>query len=153
MDRNEQMREELIVFCQRYDPNLVLTLTTHQPWDLVQMRKLVGSFFGRLDRKLLGNAWLERPMSERVDGIAAIEKPGVSVHAHCVVRLEMDRWYDALRASSDIWRKLCPSGHVHFEPISYVRDAVNYCTKESEDEDYEFGDQVVYLQEFHPQPK
>ncbi|MEP1090733.1 MAG: hypothetical protein ABJH63_15295 [Rhizobiaceae bacterium] len=152
MITNRQLREQFNIFGQQLEPNTVLTLTTHQSWNAEKMKNLVGKFFGRLDRKLLGSAWLERPVEERTDGVAFVEKPNVNVHAHCLVKLDIDRWHHTLRASMDIWKKLCPSGRVHFEPICYPREAIDYCLKETENDNYKFDDQIIILREFHPQP-
>ncbi|MEP1208425.1 MAG: hypothetical protein ABJM29_10555 [Rhizobiaceae bacterium] len=152
MYENEILRDQFTTFGVNFNPNVVLTLTTHKSWNAAKMNKLVSQFFGRLDRKLLGNAWLEMPTKERIDGIAFVEKPNVKVHAHCCVRLNVNRWYETLRASIHIWKQLCPSGAVHFEPISYPRPAVDYCLKETERDDYKFEDQIILLGVFHPQP-
>ena len=151
MNTNEQLREEFNIFAQQLNPNVMLTLTTHKSWSAAKMKKLVGQFFGRLDRKLLGNAWLEKPIEERIDGVAFVEKPSLNVHAHCMVGLNINRWYETLRTSIKIWEKLCPSGKVHFEPINYARETIGYSLKETESDYYKFDDQIILLREFHPQ--
>lgn len=151
MYTNQQLREEFNIFAQQLNPNFMLTLTTNKSWNAAAMKSLVGKFFRDLDRKLLGNAWLEKAIEERIDGVAFVEKPNLNVHAHCMVGLNFNRWYETLKRSREVWKKLCPSGRVHFEPISYARDAIDYGLKETESRYYKFDDQIILLWEFHPQ--
>ena len=152
MYTNQELREQYTVLSQKMNPNLMLTLTTNnKSWDEAKMKALIGKFFRGLERKLLGKTWFKKPISERIDGVAFVEKPNLNVHAHCVVRLSPDRLLEALRKIKRIWRKLCPSGEVSFDPISYSNEAINYCMKESERFDYKFDDQIILLRDFHPQ--
>lgn len=151
MNQNQLLREQFNVFGQQMDPNLMLTLTTNQSWDAAKMKRLVGKFFGRVDRKLLGAAWLERPIAERIDGVAFVEKPTVNVHAHCVVNIDKKRVLTALKMVRPIWQSLCPSGEVDFSVVTYSYAATDYCLKETERKNYKFDDQIIILREFHPQ--
>ena len=65
MYTNQQLREEFNIFAQQLNPNFMLTLTTNKSWNAAAMKSLVGKFFRDLDRKLLGNAWLEKAIEEQ----------------------------------------------------------------------------------------
>ena len=107
------------------------------------MRALVRDFLGRLDRKMLGNAWLERPQHERTDGVFVIEHVSSNIHAHGLVRMAKNDKIDVQEHCKAIWAKLCPGGSVLIEPPRNVKDVASYISKEFAGG--RFGDEQIVL--------
>lgn len=148
-NERKQLKEAYMDLMDDFQPNSFITLATNGDGTIEGMRDLVKDFLARLDRKILGNAWLERPIHERTDGVFIIEHVTSNIHAHGLVRLAKNDNVDVEAHCKSVWGKLCPGGSVLMEPPSSTHAVARYISKESTGICF-LDDQLIITREFMP---
>ena len=124
---------------------------TYQKYSVDKMKKLVGTFFWRIDRKLLGHTCTKKPFTFRTDGIAFLEKGNnAKIHAHCIVRFNKGTTLAREMISNIYWTELCENGTIDIKPIYDTAGLADYCTKGMLKWSYEFNDQIILLRDYFP---
>lgn len=124
------MKTAYMSFLDQFEADSYVTLVTNDDGTVEGMRALIRDFLARLDRKMLGNAWLERPQDERTDGVFVIEHVSSNIHAHGLVRMAKNDKIDIQEHCKAIWAKLCPGGSVLIETPDSVQKVASYISKE-----------------------
>lgn len=133
---------------KRFEPNTFLTLVTNQTWTAQRLRKLVGSYFARMDRWYLGHTWHIEPYDRRINGMGFIEHEDSNIHIHLLVNFKSGNEWGRRMMTEHYWHKFCESGSIEIEPIYDLNGAAYYCTKEMTSEKYDVYEQVVFLQDY-----
>ena len=111
------------------------TLATNDSVPPARMRDLLREWDGRMNRKLVGNKWVER-IEDRMFPFYFLEKPITNPHWHGLVRFvgdEPKRVKQQLIFDEQIeklWRKLVPTGTAVVRQVYDQKGANEYVAKE-----------------------
>lgn len=84
-------------------------------WCVKRAANDLHEWHARLDRKMLGKKWHERPI-ERTRFIAFVEHPNSNIHWHMMLKLNCTRHDTFNSEAPKIWKKLIKSGTVDIKP-------------------------------------
>lgn len=129
MNRRE-LRAAYVGLCRSIDVQYFVTLATNQDGTIPGIRKRAKDFCARMDRKLLGPSWSKKPAEERTDGVFFVEHVRSNIHLHGLLRFPSGTREGLPMTSALVWKKLCPSGTIDFQPINDLPHGVAYCMKE-----------------------
>ena len=147
--REDDLREALINFASRNYRDYFLTLVVNHAMSQEAMSSLLGKFFGRLDRALLGRNHYTLPMSQRTDGVIFVEHASSNIHAHCLLEFPIRKAPGKLYAECEkVWSTLCPSGNAKLEIQYGGGHAADYTTKETTRFNYDADDQIMLVGQF-----
>ncbi len=125
-----ELRTAYVEMCQGLDLQYFVTLATNQDGTIQGIRKRAKDFCARMDRKLLGPGWSKKQADERTDGVFFIEHVASNIHLHGFLRFPAGTQEGLRMTSALVWKKLCPSGTIDFQPINDLPHGVAYCMKE-----------------------
>ena len=145
----KRVKAAYMSFLEQFEADCFVTLVTNDDGTIEGMRALIRNFLARVDRKMLGNAWLERPRDERTDGVFFIEHVSSNIHAHGLVRMAKNDKVNVQNHCQNVWGKLCPSGSVLIETPDSERKVAFYITKEFVGGRFA-DDQIVLTRELMP---
>lgn len=143
-----ELQYEYRKFITDFQPTTFITLATNQQQSVGKLRLQVKSFFGQFDRQQLGHTWLKKPACMRTDGFVLIEHVDSNIHAHCGVRLAEGKMLDSEQAATKIWDRICKSGSLDFQPVTYATGVASYLTKEMRKPSFNYENQIILLGEF-----
>lgn len=132
--------------------NVGLTLNVNRQTGLMAARAQVGKLFFRVDRKLFGTKFAERP-ERRTQGVFFFEHVETNIHCHGLLAIRPE-CHDRFMSMFPVdgrggpWSKVCPSG-THCVRIGNIEAAARYDTKEQTP--WSAPATMVWLAEFHPQ--
>lgn len=130
-----------------------LTLVVNRSISVEAMQSLLGRFFGRVDRALLGRDFHTMPMSQRTDGVIFLEHTASNIHAHCVLKFPKGKTPSRLASEcTKIWSTLCPSGNAELEIQHNGFGAVDYATKETTRFNYDAANQIILVGQLAKSP-
>jgi hypothetical protein len=131
-----------------------LTLNLNGEFSPKKRELLAKGLFRRIDRKLLGRNYMDKP-TRRADFVIILEHPDSNAHFHCLGRFdpECDLSTRTLREMiGNEWKKLCKSGSIDLQRINRTRRRLaGYVTKSLTKNNW--GDRVMTSREFWAAPK
>ena len=130
-------------------PDIYLSLVTNKQIGITGFKLKLKDFFGHLDRVYLGPKWHKKSRDERTDGIGFVEKVKSHIHSHFAIRSPANAYLWNMKMNTEeIWNKICPSGTYDVQMINTIWGLTGYNTKEQEDDNYDWHDQVDYVRDF-----
>lgn len=126
---SEKYRAECIRWMTELRPDLFVTFVFNRSIGLDEAQRNFEEFHARLDRKLLGRSYLDRP-AERTVYIATIEKPDANIHIHALFKVTAAQRMCFGEVAPAIWVKLVEAGNLDIKPIHCAEGAARYITKE-----------------------
>lgn len=132
--------------------NVGLTLNFNRQTGLMAARKQVRDVFFRVERKLIGTKFNQRP-ERRTRGVFFFEHVETNIHCHGLLAIpdeRHDRFMSMFPADGrgGPWSEVCPSG-THCIRVGNIEAAARYDTKEQTP--WSAPATMVWLAEFHPQ--
>ena len=114
-------------------------------------RRSFGKLLARIDSFYLGGKWAKFPSDERTLAFAVMEHVASNLHLHAVMKLPRGRTKRSVVTAETLipahWEKLVPSGSCDIKPITYLRGAASYMTKEFNNP--ENWDHFIISTDFH----
>lgn len=145
--RNQNLKDAYKQLIRSQRPEFFIHLATNQYWEPGYVKGLVRKYLARIDSAFLGSKWSKRPAAERMDGVFGIEHLGSNIHVHGVVTAPYCNVLALQLQSEKVWDRLCPSGTVEVDPVTYVAGAADYALKEAYKDRF-FEDQIFFAREF-----
>lgn len=127
--QREKYRAECIRWMAEFEPDLFVTFAFNRWVSIDEAQRTFEEFHGRLDRKLLGRSYMNRP-DERTVYIATVEKPDTNIHIHALFRMTAEQKAHFGELAPAIWKKLIEAGNLDIKPVHYAEGAARYVTKE-----------------------
>ena len=97
-------------------------------------RERFGALLAHIDSFYLGRKWAKFPSDERTLAFAVMEHVESNLHLHAVMNLPRDRPNRSVTNAETLipaeWKKLVPAGSCDIKPITDLRGAASYMTKE-----------------------
>ncbi|MGQ2943703.1 MAG: hypothetical protein ACT6Q7_18615 [Blastomonas fulva] len=129
LTQREKYRAECIRWMTEFEPELFVTFVFNRWICMDEAQRTFEEFHCRLDRKLLGRSFIERP-DERTDYRATIEKPDTNIHVHALFKMTVEQKERFGVEAPAIWAKLVEAGNLNIKPIHNSEGAARYITKE-----------------------
>lgn len=149
----KKIRAAWVELIQKQDPNTFITLATNQNITVDRMKDLTKTFFGHLDRRLLGTKYSKKTTDKRTNGFAFIEHESSNIHVHCLIR-PANKLHTPSKikiTNSDleaIWLKVYASGSFDYQPITELYNLSRYVTKEFKTNNYDTTKHTMILEDF-----
>lgn len=116
-------------FISSTDSQFAMTLNFNRGITLRGAREKFRNYLARLNRRLFGPRWSQRPALESVQAIAIAEHLNSNLHFHVAARLPPDKMERFHEIVEPVWRGLVPGGDAHIVPVSYLPGWAWYMTK------------------------
>lgn len=129
LNQREKYRAECVRWITQFEPDLFVTFVFNRWISTDEAQRTFEEFHGRLDRKLLGRSFIERP-DERTDYRATIEKPDTNIHIHALFKMTAEQKLRFCVEAPAIWTKLVEAGNLDIKPVYFSEGAARYVTKE-----------------------
>jgi hypothetical protein len=120
--RADHLRSAFVTWLDRYAWTHFVSLATNDSSGSiseVRMRALLREWDSRLNRRILGPKWTQKP-DERLFAAYFLEKPETNPHWHALV----------IGESEIFWKQLIGSGTVNVQPVNLKLGIASYITKE-----------------------
>ncbi|MBA4781328.1 hypothetical protein [Blastomonas sp.] len=127
--QRDNYRSECIRWLSEFAPDLFVTFVFNRWITMDEAQRTFEEFHCRLDRKLLGRSFIERP-DERTDYRATIEKPDTNIHIHALFRMTAEQKSRFSVEAPAIWTKLVEAGSLDIQPVHHSEGVAQYITKE-----------------------
>ncbi len=128
LTRAERYRAECVRWMTDFEPNLFVTFAINRWVSVDEAQRTFEEFHQRLDRKLLGRSYFDRP-GDRTAYIAAIEKPDTNIHIHALFRMTTEQAARFEDVAPGLWTKLIAAGNLDIQPVRHTEGAARYVTK------------------------
>lgn len=152
LTQREKLRQAFLQMTLDMQPTAWFNFTTNSQCSADELRSKLKKFCARLDRKRLGKFYYQQLAEKRCNGILTIEKVEINTHAHGAICLPLDEIKNIIEPSKSIWETICPSGDLKIMLMNDRATRANYMGKEQKYlRNYDFGQQIVLLSEFHSQ--
>lgn len=125
----EKYRADCVRWMTNYGPDLFVTFVFNRWISMDEATRTFEEFHGRLDRKLLGRSYIDRP-DERTEYIATIEKPDANIHIHALFKMSPEQKERFGELAPPIWTKLVKAGNLDVKQVYCPEGAARYVTKE-----------------------
>lgn len=146
----KRYRPELARWIAGLGFNVGLTLNINREIGLMEARSHVAKLFVRVDRKLAGTKFNQRP-DRRMRGVFFFEHVETNIHCHGLLTVPAERHEKFMTmfpadGRGGPWSKVCPSGS-HCIKIGNIEAAARYDTKEQTP--WSAPATMLWLSEFH----
>ena len=128
LTRAGNYRDECVRLMSDFEPILFVTFAINRWVSMEEAQRTFEEFHQRLDRKLLGRSYFNRP-GDRTVYIAAIEKPDTNIHIHALFRMTTEQAARFGDIAPGIWTKLVAAGNLDIQPVRHAEGAARYVTK------------------------
>lgn len=128
LTRAERYRAECVRWMADLGPNLFVTFAFNRWVSMDEAQRTFEEFHQRIDRKLLGRSYFDRP-DDRTVYIATIEKPDTNIHIHALFRMTPEQAVRFGSIAPDIWTKLVAAGNLDIQSVRDTEGAARYVTK------------------------
>ncbi len=129
LTKAEKYRTDCIRWMADYGPDLFVTFVFNRWRSIDEAVRTFEEFHGRLDKKLLGRSYMDRP-DERTEYIATIEKPDTNIHIHALFKMTAEQRARFAEIAVPIWGQLVEAGNLDIKPVYCPEGAARYVTKE-----------------------
>lgn len=124
----------MAAFAEGLQPTHFVTANFNRDISYEGARQALKAWHARVDRKLLGPKWLEKPFDVRTEFLATVEHMASNPHWHLLVRPAGHAGGMTFEdVGGQVWQALQPAGSLDVRPLLTLHDmhrVSTYCVKD-----------------------